>query len=356
MREELLEEIEDEAPEKEKSLEDIINESIIPQGIKVPEPEVVFGLNGIPIMTKGSISTLIGKAKAGKTTVTAWISAQTIKEGLKMIWFDTEQGLYYGSRTQHWILDIAYMEKSSNLIYMDLKIYKPAERAEIIETSLRLFEPDLIVLDGSRDLVYDINDPKEATEVSGLFMKWAVEYNLHILTILHVNKGDGNARGHLGTELLNKSETTLRIVHNKEENRVECEPENSRGKGFETFAFDRDDRGIPQLIEGFAEMKVSSNIKKETFNANDADLQDDHIQCISTMFLFNEWLKYSDVINQIKLHFESIGKKIGNNKAGMFLEYYRNEAMMIYDQDQKGHAKWRSGLVKKQTLDRSDEF
>ena len=61
-----------------------------------------------------------------------------------------------------------------------------------------------MVIDGIRDLVYDINSPSEATCVISKLMQWTDEYQIHLHTILHQNKSDENARGHIGTEINNK--------------------------------------------------------------------------------------------------------------------------------------------------------
>lgn len=358
MKEELIANIEADAPPESKTIKDIAFESLIPQGIEIPKPEEVFGLNGKPIFTKKSISTLIGKAKSGKTTVTAWVVAQLINQGLSVAWFDTEQGLYYGSRTQYWVLNIAGLQRSENLSFYDLKIHDAPTRAEIIEEILKDSNPDLVIIDGSRDLVFDINSPEESTIISGQFMRWAEIYDCHIMTILHTNKGSDHARGHLGTELINKSESVIMVTLNKDENnRIECTPEFTRSEPFAPFAFDRDDRGIPHIIEDFESITVSNNIKKkESLDPNDPNLSAAHIDVINKMFSTTEWLKYSEVITQIQLYFNTYGVSFGRTKAEMFLEYYRNEGMMINDKNHKGHAKWRSGLVKSQTIVPNEEF
>ena len=69
----------------------------------------------------------------------------------------------------------------------------------------------LVVIDGIRDMVYDINSSSESTKVISLLMTWTGERNIHIHTILHQNKGDEHARGHIGTELSNKAETVLQV-------------------------------------------------------------------------------------------------------------------------------------------------
>ena len=146
---------------------------LVPQDTIPPEPEAIFSFNGIPVFTKKSLSTIIAKAKAGKTTVTAWVVAQMLNEGVKILWMDTEQGLYYSSRTQHWVLSIAGLTLSENLDFFDLKTFPPNERIEIIIALLQAKKYDLLVLDGVRDLVFDINKPEEATIITSHLMKWA---------------------------------------------------------------------------------------------------------------------------------------------------------------------------------------
>lgn len=74
---------------EEKDYTAIAAKCLIPQGLDIPKPETVFDIEGIPVFTKKSLSTIIAKAKAGKTTVTAWIIAQVIKKGLTVLWLDT---------------------------------------------------------------------------------------------------------------------------------------------------------------------------------------------------------------------------------------------------------------------------
>lgn len=357
MKDELIAQIESEAPPESKTIEDKVLQSIIPQGVSVPEPEVLFGINGIHILTKGSVSVLAGKAKAGKTTVTAWLASQMIQKSMKVLWLDTEQGLYYGSRTQHWILSIAKTLSDPNLIYLNLREYRTDERGAIMERAIQDFEPDLVVLDGVRDLVYDINDTKEATNVAESLMHWTTKYNLSLLSILHTNKTNGEIRGHVGAELKNKSESVIRVENDKDNGRVICSSDESRGKQFETFAFDRDDNGIPHIIEDYTAFEVSNNIqKKEAIMPNDPTYSAAHVDIINKMFSKTEWLKYSEVLDQIKLYFGSHGVKFGDSKARVFLEYYRNESLMIYDRNKKGHDKWRSGLVNIASITPNEDF
>ena len=78
----------------------------------------------------------------------------------------------------------------------------------------------LLIIDGFRDLMYDINSPSESTDLINLLMRWSSGYNLHIHTVLHLNKGDDNTRGHIGTELNNKAETVLQITKSTQDGNI----------------------------------------------------------------------------------------------------------------------------------------
>lgn len=72
---------------------------------------------------------------------------------------------------------------------------------------MRKFQPDLVILDGIRDLVNDINDGVMAQDVIERLMHLASELHCCLVCILHQNKGseDKNLRGWIGTELKNKA-------------------------------------------------------------------------------------------------------------------------------------------------------
>jgi hypothetical protein len=67
--------------------------------------------------------------------------------------------------------------------------------------------PDLVIIDGIRDLVNDINDGVLAQEVMEELLHLATEKECCIACVLHQNKSgeDHNLRGWIGTELMNKA-------------------------------------------------------------------------------------------------------------------------------------------------------
>lgn len=311
----------------EKTIFDLIDLALIPQGVEIPRPEIVFALDNIPIFTKKSISTLTGKAKAGKTTVSAWVVAQSIANDMKVIWIDTEQGLYYGSRTQHWVLIIAGMVRSDNLKFYDLKVHNPTVRANILQEILKLEEPDLVIIDGIRDLVFDINSPEEATIMTGNLMKWAESHDCHIMNILHLNKGNEQVRGHLGTEMINKSESVIK-VEKQDDNTTVCTAEYTRSEAFQPFAFQRDDRGIPFMVDGFKQVASSGESNKNRFKPTDSDPQT-HKEMLKNIFGSEGSLTYGELQHGIISQYDQHDIPMGLSKSKMFIAFYIQNGYII---------------------------
>ena len=81
------------------------------------------------------------------------------------------------------------------------------ERRSLLGEAVKRYDPDLVIIDGIRDLVNDINDGVLAQEVMEELMHLAAEKKCCIVCVLHQNKGseDHNLRGWIGTELMNKA-------------------------------------------------------------------------------------------------------------------------------------------------------
>lgn len=314
----ILDEIKSGIAENKTTLE-LAEEALIPQGVEIPKPELIFALDGIPLFTKKSLSTLKGKAKAGKTTCTAWVIAQTINKEMNALWIDTEQGAYYASRTQFWVLGIAKKITSPYLRFYDLKIHNPKIRTEIVELLIQTYHPDIVIIDGIRDLVFDINDPEQATVTTGNLMKWADLYDCHILSVIHENKGSDHARGHLGTELINKSETVIKVSQDDRKITI-CEPEFTRGEPFKPFAFDRDTNGIPVMVDYKPQISSGeSNSKKVLPVEIDVKI---HHECLVQAFGIEVQLAYTELVLAICAAFEMYGMSMGQVRSKSFISFY----------------------------------
>ena len=140
-----------------------------------------------------------------------------------------------------------------DFVFIVLREQTPDMRKRIIEYMLEnMPEVGLLIIDGIRDLMYDINSPSESTDLINLLMRWSSGYNLHIHTVLHLNKGDDNTRGHIGTELNNKAETVLQITKSTQDGNIsEVKAMHIRDRDFEPFAFRINDSALPEVVDGY---------------------------------------------------------------------------------------------------------
>lgn len=230
--------------------EEIIKKSRLYPGKPIKNPEPLLSINeyGIDkiICTRGSFSLIQGKAKARKTFCTTLLLSSVINKNLynwfegniqnSIVVFDTEQSEYYANKVYKRYLKLC--DNYQKIDYIPIKPYSPMERQEIINKYLELYSPDFILIDGIRDLVTSINSEEQATEIVTQLYKWVEFKNCHIMTVLHCNKNDLNARGHLGTELVNKAETVLSVSKEKHSNFSSVEVEYMRDIEMESFSFE----------------------------------------------------------------------------------------------------------------------
>ena len=199
--------------------------------------EFLFHLYGKPCFPKRELVAITGKAKSGKTFVTSMLMAccqsrdvlafQRIgDEPLRVLWYDTEQS---DESTQD-ILKNRIMtliktttdltdstDKNScnscnSLFKKSIDVFNVRgvawkERRDLLREAVTRCEPDLVIVDGIRDLVNDINDGTLAQEVMEELMHLATAHDCCIVCVLHQNKSgeDHNLRGWIGTELMNKA-------------------------------------------------------------------------------------------------------------------------------------------------------
>jgi hypothetical protein len=262
-----------------EKLKSILNESRVLVSESFDKPEIALEIKNANdeyevLGTMGNISTFIGKAKSKKSFLVSIAVSACVGNGLfvdcmrsplsdsdNVLYFDTEQGRYHVHKALKRICTQTNIENPENLYVFNLRKYSPAERLELIEYAIYELKPKLVVIDGSKDLVNDINFAPECNMVVSKLMKWSEDLNCHIITVLHQNKGDLNARGHLGTELVNKSETVVSVtkLDNSETSIVHAEF--CRNKPFADFGFEINEFGIPISSDNI-EIKANAPAKK----------------------------------------------------------------------------------------------
>lgn len=202
----------------------VLFENRITKDCDVPDVEFLFKMFDVPCIPRGELVALAGKAKSGKSYFLSLLIAMGLlpsqKEGgfelvrqsetpLKVLWYDTEQS----RQSTHDILKNRIVplvgEDTSlddNLFAFNVRTFSWEERLQMLKEAIPYLKPDLVILDGVRDLIADINDGRESLLITEALMTLAQEYNCCIICVLHQNKSDSdhNLRGWIGTELTNK--------------------------------------------------------------------------------------------------------------------------------------------------------
>lgn len=306
--------------------------------------------------TYGNFSTIIAPPKVGKTTlVSIPIASHITKKRIagfqayvpegkqNVLWIDTEQGRGEAVKTLKSICDfseIGHEKHPDRLFYHTLREYGYVNRVEITDYLIQ-HTPNLgvVVIDGIRDLINSINDEREATSIASNLLRWSEEKNIHIVTILHQNKGDGNARGHLGTELMNKAETVINLskeIHENERQTI-VEPKYNRHKEFRKFAIVI--RNNIPLIVGTSEY-IPENPKVNQLT---------HIQIsaiLNAVYKNDTYLQYEKLWQALRFQLMEIYKiDFGTNKCKQLLSKLKNDHYLTYDNDLRIYRNNASSLI-----------
>lgn len=333
---------------EQNELQKILNECYINPLEKIDKPpvclEIVQNNESFLIGTLGDFSLIIGKAKSRKTffiTIAIAAAINTTEPVLKLfkgtlpdnkktvLFFDTEQSKYHVYKAVQRICKLSGIQSPKNFKAYGLRSLTPKERFEVIEYAIRTTANlGLIVIDGIRDLVTDINSPEQATTTATALLNWSQTQNIHIVTVLHQNKGDANARGHLGTELTNKAQTTISITKDTANKEISIvAPEYCRDKDFNEFAFQIDENGLPCLSENW---QLNSEKTKKSFSPVDIDAAT-HRNILREIFKKVDKPTYTKLQTQLKLELARFKKTIGDNKCREFIEYYLNESWLKFE-------------------------
>lgn len=265
-------------------LDEIIRKSYIDTEVPVAKPPVImkiktrYGAGNIftRVFTLGNFSAIYGKSKAKKTFLATMFMAcasrggeldYTILSDLPenrpgVVLFDTEQSSYDAYITAKRVCDMSGKFKN-NFGSFDLREYSPLERCEIINHFIEKQSNHIsfIVIDGIADLAMAINDEIEASRVVSLLMKWTKVYNLHICVIIHQNKNDNFATGHLGSSIMKKAECLISVAKDTCDNlRSDINCDYIRGAmEFDKFSIIIDENGIPKVDPDFKANEVEKN-------------------------------------------------------------------------------------------------
>lgn len=293
----------------------------------IPPPQIALRMNGEILGTLGNFSLIIGKAKAKKSFLIAMLCAAALRakqaendtithalpaEQNGVALFDTEMSKYHVQLAARRIHIMAKSPNGAHVFY--LRSLPPAERLQFIEAEI-LSNPrlGLVIIDGIKDLITSINDEEQASMIASWLLRITEQRNIHIVTVLHQNKSDNNARGHIGTELINKAETVLSVSVLEHDSTVSIvEPAQVRNREPQPFAFTIDEDGIPQILEDYETAKPKPEKANNVYSLQDNDLRN----IITAVFSNEKQLKYGELQQRVKIAYhERTGVSIGDNKA-----------------------------------------
>ena len=266
--------------------------------------EFLFRLFGKPCFPRRELVAITGKAKSGKTFVTSMLMAccitqkvlamerntdctdNTDSKPLRVLWYDTEQSdestqdilknriipmmkthlqplpMMEGSgypQGQNQMDDLftprPNREGTGEGLFdvFNVRAVEWKERRSLLKEAVERYEPDLVIVDGIRDLVNDINDGVLAQEVMEELLHLATEKNCCIVCVLHQNKGseDHNLRGWIGTELMNKAFEVYACEKMMPQRVFKLEQTLTRKYDIEqTMYFEVNEQGLPQSSVG----------------------------------------------------------------------------------------------------------
>lgn len=286
-----------------------------------PKIEFLLKRDDTGVFPKGDIQAIKGKAKSGKSTLILTLSAallkgdfngfQAVNSNAKVLYVDTEQN---ARNTQLFSLKLYKLcDWDTKKEYSGFDAYalrgETAEtRYNVIEHLIKELRPDIIFIDGIRDLIADFNDITESGDIVGRLMRLSQEYNAAVCVVLHENKADGNMRGHLGTEITNKCSEVYKVTNDKGVMRVE--QTECRNIPVKDFAFMIGADGLPDSWD---------------IPATPTDRVLDEIQSrINALFEKQAEYKYTDLVNE---YVESSG--LGKDTAKKHIAKARAQGLII---------------------------
>lgn len=362
LEEKSLEENEDgegsDGPPREYLLKKLQGLKVDTKNVDLKKPPEAFRMGGELVATKGNFSLIVGKAKSKKSFFVAILArialkgvqtgGLTVSKPLKdtdVLYLDTEQGQYHAGLQA---LRIEDHEENflmgPRLHYYQLRRVNTEERFHSLELLLSQHpNTGLVILDGVRDIASaGVNDEQTATEVCDMLMRLSEEYNVHIVTILHTNKADSNPRGHLGSELLDKAESSLAVV--RQDSRISTvEPICTRSIEPPVIVFGVEEDGRPNILEN-PEEYLGKDTSSGRMRRPEELSEDEHLDIINDLRERKGQGEQSS--NDLQRGLAEVigdhlngGRSLGEKNTREWWKYYKDANVL----EQMGKGRWRIG-------------
>lgn len=204
--------------------------------------EPILRQNGNAIIFPHTINVIQGQAGAHKSRLVEFICAAMLKlhgfnkellgykredfdANYTVVYVDTERNLYeqFPYALQCIQLKAGYEKQDHphNFKYISLLEIPRKERFGVLGEYLKVLKqetkgPLFIVLDVSTDCIEDFNKTDKSMELIDLMNVAINEHDVVFLCLIHENPKSEKARGHFGTELMNKASTVMQVSYEKD--------------------------------------------------------------------------------------------------------------------------------------------
>lgn len=292
-----------------------------------PEPFSMLEYNGVPFSTVGGLAAISGQKKNGKSFVLTMLMAAILQDGNersrvpeflpglrvpertveyldhvrrpeltdeereknpykpKVLYVDTEMEKLNSAkvlRRVHWLCgwDMKMPNDRFSVLWLktmpkDENIPAYKSRYKLIQLAIETLKPDVVFIDGLRDLLASINDEETTVQILDYLASMAEEHSMCIWNALHQNPrigsdGEDKMRGWTGTELGNKVSDTLISIKKKDSTGVTftVKQQDARGKDMDDWKFviteDAGKLGIPKIVGSGVNIPVREKVKSDT--------------------------------------------------------------------------------------------
>lgn len=264
-----------------KEFTSIKEKYVIDGDIDYPDPEYLIRIGDVPTLPKGNLVAVSAKWKNGKTFFCDILSAiflgsdvfpnceNLIKQG-KVRFIDTEQARNDSARILKTIRAIIPEDRHDDIEVSclrdaDIDSYNTdnddVSRYEFVHRSIEIERPDLVIVDGIADLIYNYNDVTESQDMVNKLAALANKHNCCIVVVMHQNKGchDKMMKGHIGTMLYQKCSDVFQVEKHGEIFLV-THPV-SRHRQSNGLVFKLDENAIPK--DGAADRQRQMQLEKQ---------------------------------------------------------------------------------------------
>ena len=309
---------------------------------EVPKPDVVLSINGQIVATRKNIFGITGKAKVGKSFLMTLLVGAVLKKGEfgtlesylpagkdKIIYIDTEQSNYHVSLLLQRIKKITSEQKMNNLLMYAFDAVSTSERHAFVEYLIQNTpNVGLVIIDGISDLVHSVNDEVIAVNLADTLRRWATKNDVAIGYVLHQNPSDSSKmRGHLGTVLMNKSETVIQIQSAPDNDSIKIvDTTQTRNRKPDAWSF--------EIIDGQPE--IMPELHQEEKKTNKAQPMDDNARISHLKAVFSDvdpklGLGYNMMVERLFIALKS------TKTASREFVSYAKESGWIYQDVPKGN-------------------